>query len=175
MWRRVPITARRYVGDGDDFSVVVNGGLSSFDVSLRQSKSVSFAAERRTVGHQKAGRSPPKSVPSAAEERSVGCRREVRWLSSSGPGRWLSSSCPLAIVERAGSLAVVERSVRCCRAYCLLPSPSNFSGEYTILPHKVLLSTWLIPTCPSLDIRELTLGYTTLLCTLYFIVICSPR
>ena len=118
---------------GDDFPVVVNRGLSPFDVALRQScplirsrranrlpsKSGPSAAEERTVCRQKAGRLLPKSEPSAVEQRAVRCRRAYRLPSKSGPsaaeertvcrqkaGRPLPKSVPSAVKKRLKTLKV---------------------------------------------------------------------
>ena len=53
----VPITARLFMGDENDFLVVVNGGLTPFDITLWQScrlqlKSRPSAARERTVCSQ---------------------------------------------------------------------------------------------------------------------------
>ena len=130
VWRRVPITARLYMGNGHDFPIVVNGGLSSFYVALRQPNSVPSASAR---------------APSAVEERTV-ClaqsevrRRRAYRLPRPArrpPSKSVPSASPrakYAVEERtvclAPKYAVEERSlaqiaVRCRRAY-RLPRPDR--------------------------------------------------
>ena len=169
MWQHVPITARFYMGDGDDFPVFMNGGLSPFDIALRQlcclpSKSISSAAEECTICCQRADRPLPKSIPSASlralsavkecmpsaiEQRAIRCQRAYC------PPRLMyhPSLKSIRSASRNGQTSSYPfQSALCLSVVCLINTSltfplllHNFSGEYTILPtYKVLVSSWLI-------------------------------
>ena len=126
------------MGDGDDFPVVVNGGLSPFDIELRQScrlqsKSVSFAAEdveERAVLCRSAYRLQSKTGPSSAEERTV-CRRpppSCTSLPDENRRNGRATFYPF--------LSTLHLSVVCSITTSLIFSRLllSFTGECTILP-----------------------------------------
>ena len=144
---------------------------------LLQSKSGPSSAEERTVCTRRAGLPLPRSAPSAVEERAVRFAPHAFRRRRAGVHLHLSISVapPGRVLDHCFSTSLLlyfSTSLLLFR----FPFPSNFSGEYTT------------HTCPALDIRTPTLGYTTLLCPLnftsllhlstsplYFTVICSPR